>query len=102
MDLFGVITSCIGAIGTIAAIIFGIAAIVRTSKTQHSTDGERNGAVLTELGYIKSGIDDIKRKQEKTDEQVMQLVTRVTAVESSAKQAHHRIDRIENRESKEE
>ena len=102
MDLFGIITSCIGTIGTIAAIIFGVAAIVRANKTQHSTDGERNGAVLTELGYIKSGIDDIKRKQEKTDEQVMQLVTRVTAVESSAKQAHHRIDRIENREIKEE
>ena len=102
MDLFGVITSCIGTVGAIAAIIFGVAAIVRANKTQHSTDGERNGAVLTELGYIKSGIDDIKRKQEKTDEQVMQLVTRVTAVESSAKQAHHRIDRIENREIKEE
>ena len=102
MDLFGVITSCIGTVGTIAAIIFGVAAIVRANKTQHSTDGERNGAVLTELGHIKSGIDDIKRKQEKTDEQVMQLVTRVTAVESSAKQAHHRIDRIENREIKEE
>lgn len=98
MDVFSTILSVIGAVGTVAAMVFGVAAIVRSNKTQHSSDGERNGAVLTELGYIKSGIDDVKRKQEKTDEQFVILVTRVTAVEASAKQAHHRIDRLENKE----
>lgn len=51
--------------------------------------------VLTELGYIKSGVDDIKRKQEKQDEQHIEVVSRLTAVESSAKQAHKRIDAVE-------
>ena len=48
-------------------------------------------------GYIKSGVDDIKRKQEKEDERHVQVVSRLTAVEASAKQAHHRLDSLEGK-----
>lgn len=36
------------------------------------------------FGYIKSGMDDIKHKQEKEDERHVQVVSRLTAVEASA------------------
>ena len=69
-----------------------------------SADGEEGGktvgTVLTELGYIKSGVDDIKRKQERQDEQNMQVTSRLTAVESSVKQAHKRLDMLEEREER--
>ena len=58
-------------------------------------EGVENGRVLTEIGYIKSGIDDIKRKQEKADTQYVEIISRVTALEASAKQAHRRLDRME-------
>jgi len=54
--------------------------------------------MLSDIGYIKGGIDDIKHKQEKSDDRHIELCERVTAVESSASQAHKRIDRIENKE----
>ena len=51
---------------------------------------------MRSIGYIKANTDDIKRKQEKQDEQYLRISERVTAVEASAKQAHHRLDRLEN------
>ncbi|NLK40370.1 MAG: hypothetical protein GX303_09070 [Clostridiales bacterium] len=42
-------------------------------------------------------MDDIKRKQEKQEQQHIEVISRLTAVEASAKQAHKRIDTIEGR-----
>ncbi len=50
---------------------------------------------MTEIGYIKSGIDDIKAEQREQRNTNTQFLERLTAVEASAKQAHKRIDRIE-------
>ena len=60
-------------------------------------DGKESGMVLSELGYIKGGIDDLKqenREQRKTNTEVLE---RLTTVEASTKQAHKRLDRIENK-----
>lgn len=90
------IIAAIGVVSTVCAILFGYAAFNRNRKKDDSEDGEESGRVLTEIGYIKSGIDDIKRKQDRQDEQYIKMAERVTAIEASAKQAHKRIDRIEN------
>lgn len=90
------IVAAIGVISTICAIIFGYAAFNRNNKTDTEDEAKRDATVLTEIGYIKSGVDDIKRKQDKQDEQYIKMAERVTAVEASTKQAHKRIDRIEN------
>lgn len=81
----------------IAGVIFGCVTFFRNKRTDDAAGGKKDGIVLTELGYIKSGVDDIKRKQEKQDEQNMIFVSRLTAVEASAKQAHKRIDGLEGR-----
>ena len=90
-----------GLIGTLLGIIISYAAFLRNSKKDSNEDGREVGTVLTELGYIKGGIDDLKaenREQRKTN---TELITRLTAVEASAKQAHKRIDRLEGREERE-
>lgn len=88
--------TAISVFSTLCAIVFGYAAFNRNRKKDDSEDGEESGRVLTEIGYIKSGIDDIKRKQDRQDELYAKMAERVAAVEASAKQAHKRIDRIEN------
>ena len=88
----------IGVLGTISAFVFGYLALRRNNKSDQSEAGRKDGIILTELGYVKSGVDDIKRKQDKQDAQHIEVVQRLSAVESSAKQAHHRIDRIEGKE----
>lgn len=81
----------------IAGVVFGISTFLRNRKKDDSEDGRESGAILTELGYIKSGVDDLKRKQEKADEQNRDILRGLTAVEESAKQAHKRIDVLEGR-----
>lgn len=75
----------------------GIAGFKRNAHKDVAEDAKVDGVVLTEIGYIKSGIDDIKRKQDRQDDLFVKLSERVTAVEASAKQAHLRIDRMEDK-----
>lgn len=97
MDKINFIYATIGVIGTVAAFVFGYAALKRNTKADNRNEGERGGALMTEIGYIKSGIDDIKHKQEVTDERYLNTAERLASVESSVKQAHHRIDTIEGK-----
>ncbi len=96
------ITIFLGTVSTVCAILFGYAAYMRNKQKDCETEGRTSGAVLTEMGYIKSGIDDIKRKQERQEEkqeqQYIEIVGRLTSVESSAKQAHKRLDKIEGQD----
>lgn len=85
--------------GRCAPLSLGIKPISGTTKSDNRDEGKKDGVVLTELGYIKSGVDDIKRKQEKQDDSIREVVERLSSVESSAKQAHHRIDGLESRMS---
>ena len=85
----------ISVISTLCAIVFGYAAFARNGKKDTEDEARADATVLTEIGYIKANTDDIKLKQEKQDEQYLRIAERVTSVESSAKQAHHRLDRLE-------
>lgn len=91
------ITAAISVTAAICGIVFGVISIFRNKHEDDTRDGKKDGVLLTELGYIKSGVDDIKRKQEKQEQQHIEIVSRLTAVEASAKQAHKRIDAIEGR-----
>ena len=82
----------------IGSLIVAVVVAWRSKDNDTHSDGERDGMILTEIGYVKSGIDDIKKHQVLQDERHMEMVERVTAVEQSAKQAHKRIDNIERRD----
>lgn len=91
----------IGPLCTLLGVLIAYAALRRNAKHDTEDEGRETGTVLTELGYIKGGIDDLKaenREQRKTN---TEMITRLTAVEASSKQAHKRIDRLENREERE-
>ena len=75
--------------------MFGIISAVRNKKTDDTKEAKEDGIILTELGYIKSGVDDIKHKQADQDKQNLEFVRELTKVEESAKQAHRRIDGLE-------
>jgi len=99
MNEVTILSIVLGMIGTVCAIVFGYSTYKRNCKSDDTSQGKTSGTILTEIGYIKAGVDDIKRKQDKQDERHVEIISRVTAVEQSAKQAHHRIDRLEGQES---
>ncbi len=89
------ISFVLSAIFGVSGLTFGIITAVRNKKTDDTKEAKEDGIILTELGYIKSGVDDIKQKQREQEKQNIEFVKHLTAVEESAKQAHKRIDKLE-------
>ena len=92
------IITIIGVAETISGITFGYIGYRKGIQKDYSENGKSSGTLMSDTGYIKAGIDDLKRKQETAELRYFALVERVTKVEESSKQAHKRIDRIENNE----
>ena len=97
----GSIVALIGAVGTICGVIFGYLGYQKGVKKDCLNNGKDSGSLMSDIGYIKSGIDDLKRKQETSESRHYALAERVTKVEESAKQAHHRIDDIKGKKGEE-
>lgn len=86
----------ISVISTVCAIVFGYAAFARNNKKDTEDEAKNDATVLTEIGYIKANTDEIKAEQKEQRRTNTEVITRLTAVEESAKQAHKRIDHLEN------
>ena len=91
-------TISIGVICTLIGLIISYAVFSRNKAKDDKGEGQQIGQVISDVGYIKSGIDDIKTEQREQRKINTELFSRMTAVEASAKQAHKRLDHIEERE----
>lgn len=89
------ILSAISVISGVCAIVFGYIAFVRNRDSDKTKEAQSAATILTELGYIKGGIDDVKAEQREQRKTNTDFVGRLVSVEASAKQAHKRIDHIE-------
>lgn len=88
----------IGGVAAVSSIVFGYVGFQKGVKKESTTVGQNAGTLMSDVGYIKAGVDDLKRKQETAEQRHYALAERVTKVEESSKQAHKRIDRIEEKE----
>ena len=61
------------------------------------SDGQESAELKAELGYIRKGVDDIRIDAKANEKQLMAHGERITRVEESAKQAHKRLDNIEQK-----
>lgn len=80
MDIAAIIAIC-GLVLSVTTFFIG-----RTTAAKNS--GQEYGVMLTEIGYIKSGVDDMKKKMEQSDRRYIDLAERVTALEEVAKIYH--------------
>lgn len=85
----------VGLVCTALGAAVSYATFTRNKGKDDRSDGQQIGTVLTELGYIKSNTDEIKAEQREQRKVNTTVEGRLAAVESSAKSAHHRIDRLE-------
>ncbi|WP_078435309.1 hypothetical protein [Metabacillus halosaccharovorans] len=60
-------------------------------------DGQERAELKVELGYIRRGVDNILLDLKAKEIQLNDHSERITRVEESAKQAHRRLDTIENK-----
>lgn len=92
-----IIAVIISAIGLIVTLIFNVMSVNRNGKQDTEEKATSIAVLNSDMGYVKSGIDDIKLKQGTTDNILRDLTSKVTKAEDSAKSAHHRIDMHEVR-----
>lgn len=88
-------------LSTVCAIIFGYKAFVRGEKQEVQSDAKTDATILTEIGYIKANTEEIKTEQKEQRKVNTEVITRLTAVEESTKQAHKRMDAFEANQRRE-
>ena len=77
---------------TVAIAVAGLAVSVGTffigRTTAAKNSGKEYGVMLTEIGYIKSGVDDMKKKMEQSDKRYIEMEKRLSKVEEAMKIYH--------------
>ena len=84
--IIGVVGVCLTALGTWIGYKRGL-----------QNDSNAEGSLRSDVGYIKSSVDDLKIEQKNFNNLHYTLAERVGRVEESAKSAHKRIDGIEEK-----
>lgn len=91
--LIAIIIPIVTACCTVASFIIG--RVVATKKEEKSR-GKDEGELKSDIEYIKTRIDELYTEQLAIVNKFEVNSERITRVEESAKQAHKRIDRLEN------
>jgi hypothetical protein len=61
------------------------------------SESRQDAKIQAQLDYIGKGVDDIRIDLKANERQIGALGERVTRMEESAKQAHKRLDKFENK-----
>jgi hypothetical protein len=69
----------------------------KAETNEAKTDAKESAEIKAQLGYISKGVDDIRIDLKANEKQIGALGERVTRIEESAKQAHKRLDKLENK-----
>lgn len=83
--IVGIVCSIIGA-------VIGYFGSQRQKTLDATGDGKEKGELVTDIKYIKDGIDELKSKQKEQDRQYIEVVVKVAQVEASCKSLHKRVD----------
>lgn len=84
----------VGIVGCVSSVTFAYIGYRRGTEKECKDIGKTNGALMSDIGYIKSGIDDLKRKQELYEVRHYELADRVTKAEESLKSAWYEIKQM--------
>lgn len=97
MDKVVAITAVISAIATVGGMWLGWLAKGREQAKEHRTEGGSAARMQTDMDYIKRGVDELRLEAKDQGRRFDELSERVTRVEESSKQAHKRLDGMEQR-----
>jgi chromosome segregation ATPase len=93
----GVLLTVIGLLCTITGVVIGIFTFSRNRDKEVKSDASKNAVIETKLDNISTGVESIRIDMKATEKRTSELSERLIRVEESSKQAHKRIDFIENK-----
>lgn len=94
MDL-QTIVAIVAVCGAISTILVSWIGRSKAAKQETAAEAGKDASMRSDIDYIKRGVDDMRLEQRAQGQRFDILAERVTRVEESAKQAHHRLNRIE-------
>jgi peptidoglycan hydrolase CwlO-like protein len=86
----------VGVLVSVLMLIIAYLGYQLNKQKETKADSRQDAKLQTQLEYISKGVDDIRIDLKANEKQIGMLGERVTRVEESAKQAHKRIDKLEN------
>lgn len=88
------ITEILPVLLSLASVAIAAVSLTRSKKKDSETEGQDKGVITSDLGYIKSTVDDIKIENREARKEHQTSNERITRCEESVKQAHKRIDTL--------
>ena len=79
---------------SLAAVAVSLVGLLLNSRKTTRDDAAGSARVEAKLDGISSGVEDIRVEMRTVRSRVESLAERVSAVESSCKSAHHRLDQL--------
>lgn len=97
MSALDIFLTVLSVVSTLCAIGFGYATFHARRKKNDADEGMGRGVLMSDIGYIKAGVDDLRREHREATTIISSHAERLTRVEESAKRAHLRIDELKER-----
>lgn len=91
MELVVPIISALIAFGSLTVAVL---TLLSNRKKDNETQGELKGSMASDLGYIKAGVDDMKRESRELRGSMEKIREELAANKESTKMAHKRIDQL--------
>ena len=92
MEKLTIVVSVIGIIGTLSSIFFAYLACKKTNMQEQKVDGKTEGAMLSDIGYIKACVDRVEKNLNKLDERYRNIAERLAKVEEAVANVTKRVD----------
>ena len=86
----------IGVIISLAAVLISVLSLLLNGRKDVREDAARTALLEAKLDSISSGVEDIRVETRSMRSRVDGLAERVSAVESSCRSAHHRLDQMQS------
>ncbi len=94
MEKLTLVVSIIGIIGTLSSIFFAYLACRRSNMQEHKVDGKTEGAILSDIGYIKACVDRVEKNLNRVDERYRNIAERLAKVEEAVTNVTKRVDEL--------
>jgi len=85
----------IAIVGAISGILLGWTSRAKIAKQEITQEATVDAVLRADVGYIKHSVDDVRMMQGQQGQKFDALTEKVIRVEESTKQAHKRLDRLE-------
>ena len=87
---------------SLGAVVIALLGLILNSKKETRNEAAGSARMEAKLDAISGGVEDIRVEMRSMRGRVDMLAERLSAVESSCKSAHHRLDTLQHRISNDE